>query len=267
MKPEYLKLIVREKYSEIAGKSKLQDQSSCCGSTGCCNGMDYTVFSDNYTGQEGYNPDAVLGLGCGMPVEYADIKEGSHVLDLGSGAGNECFVARTQVGESGSVTGLDFADAMLNKAEHNRQKTGFTNIEFVKGDIEAIPLPDDNYDVVISNCVLNLVPDKKKAFSEIYRILKPGGHFCISDIVLTGQLPEKLKEAAEMYAGCVSGALQIDEYLEVIQQQAFKAAEIRKRKEIKLPNAILLNYLTMDELRDFKRSKAGILSITVTAVK
>jgi len=267
MKPEHKKLIVKEKYNEIAGKSKLQDQSSCCGSTGCCDGMDYTVFNDDYTGQEGYNPDADLGLGCGMPLEFAGLKKGYHVLDLGSGAGNDCFVARTQVGESGRVTGLDFTDAMIDKAKQNLKKTGFRNIEFIRGDIEDMPFPGNYCDVVISNCVLNLVPDKKKAFSEIYRILKPGGHFCISDIVLAGQLPEKLKEAAEMYAGCVSGALQIDEYLEIIEEQAFKAAEIKKHKEIILPNAFLLNYLTMDELRNFKRSEAGILSITVTAVK
>ena len=200
-------------------KAKEQNQSSCCGSIGCCDSMDYSIFSDDYTKLEGYNPDADLGLGCGLPTQYAGIVKGNHVLDLGSGAGNDCFVASTLVGEEGKVTGIDFTDAMLEKANKNLEKSGFKNIAFIKGDIENMPLQDNTNDVVISNCVLNLVPDKEKAFSEIRRVLKPGGHFCISDIVLTGDLPNKLKEAAEMYAGCVSGALQKSDYLKIIKSQ------------------------------------------------
>lgn len=267
MKPTELKLIVQEKYGEIASQSKTQNQSSCCGSTGCCGDVDYTVFSDDYSNLEGYNPDADLGLGCGLPTEFAGIKSGDSVLDLGSGAGNDCFVARKLVGENGKVTGLDFTDAMIDKASHNLAKSGFKNIEFIKGDIENMPLPDNTYDVVISNCVLNLVPDKQKAFSEIFRVLKPGGHFCISDIVLEGELPNGLQQAAEMYAGCVSGALQKNDYLKIIKQFKFSEITIHKSKPIILPEEILLNYLTLEETADYKKRDYGIFSITVTAVK
>lgn len=267
MKAEERKLIVQDKYGAIATQSKKQNQSSCCGSIGCCDNMDYTIFSDDYTKLEGYNADADLGLGCGLPTQYAEIVSGNHVLDLGSGAGNDCFVARTIVGETGSVIGLDFTDAMLEKAKINLEETGFKNIDFVKGDIEAMPFNNNKFDVVISNCVLNLVPDKQKAFSEIYRVIKSGGHFCISDVVLTGELPEKLQEAAELYAGCVSGAILKEEYLDVIKQQGFTHIEVAKEKEIEIPNNILLNYITEDELRAFKRNKVGIYSITVKGTK
>lgn len=267
MKAEDLKLVVKEKYGEIASQSKSQNQSSCCGSTGSCDNMDYTVFSDDYTKLVGYNPDADLGLGCGLPTQHAGIKEGNHVLDLGSGAGNDCFVARTIVGEKGYVTGIDFTDAMLEKANRNLEKTGFKNIDFVKGDIEEMPLNENTFDVVISNCVLNLVPDKEKAFSEIFRVLKPGGHFCISDVVLTGKLPEKLQEEAEMYAGCVSGAILKEDYLALIKEQGFTGIEVKKEKEIEIPNSILLNYMSIDELNNFKQEKVGIYSITVNGIK
>jgi SAM-dependent methyltransferase len=267
MNPEELKLVVQEKYGEIASQSKNQNQSSCCGSSGCCDDMDYSIFSDDYTQLEGYNADADLGLGCGIPTQYADIKKGDHVLDLGSGAGNDCFVARTFVGESGMVTGIDFTDEMLEKAKENLKKTGFRNIQFVKGDIERMPLPDNSFNVVISNCVLNLVPDKARAFSEIFRVLKPGAHFCISDVVITEELPVKLKEAAEMYAGCISGALQKEEYLDLIRKQGFNHLELKKEKEIVIPNSILLNHIPLEELRIFKKNRIGIYSITVKAVK
>lgn len=267
MKPEELKLIVREKYTEIASKSKTQNPSPCCGDDNCCGDMDYSVFSDDYSHLKGYNSDADLGLGCGLPTEFANIREGDHVLDLGSGAGNDCFVARSLVGETGWVTGIDFTDEMLEKAMKNLQKTKFENIEFIKGDIENMPLPDNLYDVVISNCVLNLVPDKQKAFSEIFRVLKSGHHFCISDVVISGELPEKLREAAEMYAGCVSGALLKEDYIDCIQKQGFKNIEIVKEKEILVPDSILLNYLSKDELWNFRAEKTGIYSITVRASK
>ena len=267
MKAEDLKLIVKDKYGEIASQSKIQNQSSCCGSTSCCEDVDYTIFSDDYRQLEGYNPDADLGLGCGIPTQHAGIKKGDHVLDLGSGAGNDCFVARRIVGKTGSVTGLDFTDAMLEKAKANLQKTGFKNINFVKGDIENMPLDDNTHDVVISNCVLNLVPNKQKAFQEIFRVLKPGGHFCISDIVLDGHLPEKLLKDAEMYAGCVSGAMQKSEYLDVIKQQGFSNIEIKTEKHSIIPDDLLLNYLSPEELKQMKESKTGIISITVNATK
>ncbi len=267
MKAEDLKLIVQEKYSEIASQSKTQNESSCCGATGCCSTVDYAVFSESYDTLKGYNPDADLGLGCGIPTEFAGIKEGHAVLDLGSGAGNDCFVARAIVGETGKVTGLDFTTAMLKKAEENRIKLGYTNVEFVQGDIEDMPLSESSYDVVLSNCVLNLVPDKKKAFAEIWRVLKPGGHFCVSDVVIKGSLPEKLQKDAEMYAGCVSGAIDSNEYLNIISEGGFSNIAVHKQKRIDIPAEILINYLSAAELEDFKNGKTGVFSITVSGYK
>lgn len=262
-----LKDLVKSKYGEIAAQSKLQNSTSCCGSGGCCSDVDYTIFSENYEKLDGYNPDADLGLGCGIPTEYAGIKAGDSVLDLGSGAGNDCFVARAIVGESGHVTGIDFTDEMLEKANHNKQKLGFTNIEFVKGDIESMPFGDNKFDVIVSNCVLNLVPDKQKAFSEIYRVLKPGAHFCVSDVVLKGTLPESVKNDAVMYAGCVAGAVQMDEYLGIIAAQGFTKITVHKEKKIRVPAEILSIYLTKEEMKDFDNNVIGIFSITVSANK
>jgi len=264
---EKLKEIVRNKYNQIALQDKQQNQSSCCGSTACCDDMDYTIMSDDYSDLKGYNKDADLGLGCGLPTEFAEISEGDTVIDLGSGAGNDAFVARSIVGDTGKVIGIDFAGAMLTKAKSNAAKLGFDNVEFIRGDIETMPLEDDLANVVVSNCVLNLVPDKEKAFDEMFRVIKPGGHFCVSDIVLSGKLPEKLAMAAEMYAGCVSGAIQKDHYLKIITKAGFKNVEIRKEKEIILPDNILMNYLTEEELETYKNSNTGIFSITVYAEK
>jgi len=204
MDPKDLKVVVRDKYGDIARKSLLQVQSSCCGTSGCCSDFEFSMIGNDYQNLEGYHPDADLGLGCGVPTQFAGIRKGDHVLDLGSGAGNDCFVARALAGEAGHVTGLDFTEEMLVKARLNASKLGFNNVEFIKGDIEEMPLPDNQFDVILSNCVLNLVPDKKKAFSEIYRVLKAGGHFCVSDVVVKGDLPEKIRHDAVMYVGCVS---------------------------------------------------------------
>jgi len=259
---ESLKSLVKEKYGKIA------ENSGCCCRCSCGDaGLDFTVMSESYDSQEGYCEDADLSLGCGLPTEFADIKPGDHVLDLGSGAGNDCFVARALVGETGKVTGLDFTDGMLQKAELNNLKLGYKNVGFIKGDIENIPLTEGCQNVIISNCVLNLVPDKQKAFSEIFRVLKAGGHFCVSDIVLKGTLPEALQHDAEMYAGCVSGAVQKEEYLEIIRLAGFNNIEIKKEKEILLPDDILAKYLNDSDLKQFKNSKTGIFSITVTGRK
>ena len=267
MKAEDLKLIVKEKYGQIANQSKLQNESSCCGATGSCSTVDYTIFSESYDKLEGYNPDADLGLGCGIPTQFAGLNKGDHVLDLGSGAGNDCFVARAIVGETGKVTGLDFTDAMLAKASENSLKLGFKNVEFIKGDIEEMPLPDNSFDVVVSNCVLNLVPDKNKAFGQILRVLKTNGHFCVSDVVIKGSLPEKLRKDAEMYAGCVSGAIDMNEYLAIIDKQGFKNVSVHKQKEIEIPTEVLENYLSKDEIVNFKNGVTGIFSITVSGYK
>jgi arsenite methyltransferase len=259
---EDLKKIVKEKYAEIAGT---QPHCGC----GCGSGpqKDYSVFSEDYRKQPGYLEEADLGLGCGLPTEHAGIKTGDSVLDLGSGAGNDCFVARAIVGDTGKVTGLDFTDEMIQKAKANKRKLGYTNVEFIKGDIENMPIPENNYDVVISNCVLNLVPDKQKAFSEIFRVLKNKGHFCISDIVLDGTLHPKLLEAAELYAGCVSGAMQKSEYLDIIRSVGFKNIQIKTEMKNIIPDGLLIEYLTPGELSDFRKSGTGIYSITVTAEK
>jgi arsenite methyltransferase len=265
MKAEELKLIVKEKYEEIANQSN--QQSSCCGTSSCCSGVDYTAFSESYENQKGYNPDADLNLGCGIPTEYAHIKTGNTVIDLGSGAGNDCFVARALVGETGKVIGLDMTDAMINKARINTEKLGFDNVEFRLGDIENMPVSDNFADVVISNCVLNLVPDKEKAFNEIFRILKPGGHLSVSDVVLRGELHEKIQQAAEMYAGCVSGAIDIDLYLKKMKKSGLVNIKVQKDKIISIPDETLLNYLDQAELKKFKESGSGIFSITVYAEK
>jgi arsenite methyltransferase len=267
MEMENAKEIVKEKYSQIASQSKIQNETSCCGSTGCCGDVDYTIFSESYDKLEGYNPDADLGLGCGIPTEFAQIKAGDTVIDLGSGTGNDCFVARALVGEKGKVVGVDFTQAMIDKARKNVDKLGYHNVEFRFGDIEKLPVIANKADVIISNCVLNLVPDKVKAFSEIHRVLKAGGHLSVSDVVLKGDLPEKLKEAGELYAGCVSGAIQMDDYLSIIRKTGLTNILVQKEKQVTIPDEIMLEYLSANELSDFKKSGAGIFSITVYAEK
>src|SRR6476469_5123589 len=230
-----LKQIVKEKYSEIATQSKEQNESSCCGS-GCCSTDVYNIMSDDYTKLQGYNTDADLGLGCGLPTEFAKIKTGDTVVDLGSGAGNDVFIARKEPGESGKVIGIDFTPAMIEKARTNAEKLNYNNVEFRLGDIENMPVSNNFADVVVSNCVLNLVPNKKAVFEEIYRVLKPNGHFSISDIVIEGILPPSITEAAEMYAGCVSGAILKDEYLTLIKEANFRNITVQKEKQIIIPD-------------------------------
>lgn len=260
------KNLVRAKYAEIALQDKDTNASSCCGAGGCSTEV-YNIMTDDYTQVEGYIPDADLGLGCGLPTEHALIKPGHTVLDLGSGAGNDCFVARAATGPDGRVIGVDFTPEMIAKAKDNARKLDYQNVEFRQGDIEALPLSACMVDVVVSNCVLNLVPDKRKALTEVFRVLKPGGHFSISDVVLVGELPPTIQGAAEMYAGCVSGALQESEYLGIIRDLGFEEITVQKRKPIVVPDDILSNYLNAAELADFKASGTGIFSITVFAKK
>jgi len=263
-----LKELVKEKYSQIANQSLEQNLSSCCGATSSCCGEEvYSIMADDYTTLEGYNADADLGLGCGVPTQYAHISEGDTVIDLGSGAGNDAFVVRRTVGEKGKVIGIDFSEDMIAKARANVHKLGFNNIEFRQGDIEKMPVTSDKADVIISNCVLNLVPNKENVFKEIFRVLKQKGHFSISDIVLVGELPSKLKQAAEMYAGCVSGAIQKDEYLDTIKRTGFTKLAIQKEKKIVIPDDILLQYIPDKELKELKATDLGIYSITVYAEK
>ena len=267
MKAKDLKLIVQDKYGQIAQTNPVQGKPSCCGTSGCCGELEFSMIGDDYSKLEGYNPDADLGLGCGIPTHFAAIRTGDSVLDLGSGAGNDCFVARAIVGETGNVTGIDFTEAMVAKAKENNKKLGFTNVEFVQGDIEDMPLQDNTFDVVVSNCVLNLVPDKNRAFAQIMRVLKPNGHFCVSDVVIKGELPENLRKDAEMYVGCVSGAVEMQEYLEIISRQGFKDITVHKQKEIVIPENVLGKYLTKEETDKFKTGDTGIFSITVSGTK
>lgn len=265
-KAEELKAMVRDKYAQIAEQGKEFNMASCCGVDGDC-GVDYSIFADDYTQMEGYLESADLGLGCGIPVEHAKITKGKTVLDLGSGAGNDVFVARALVGEEGEVIGVDMTPKMIELAKENAKKLNFDNVRFRLGEIEQLPLSADRVDIVISNCVLNLVPDKQKAFAEIYRVLRPGGHFCISDVVIKGDLPDEIREAAEMYAGCVSGAIQKSEYLGLIHDLGFQAVSVKKEKEIKVPNDILLKYLSEEQLAEMQASGMGIYSITVYGEK
>lgn len=263
-----IKELVKEKYSQIASQGRSQNASSCCGATSSCNGDDvYNIMADDYSKLDGYNPDADLGLGCGLPTEFAKIKEGDVVVDLGSGAGNDAFIARRIVGERGRVIGIDFTEKMIGLATTNAAKLGYRNVEFRQGDIESMPMFSNKADVVVSNCVLNLVPNKHKVFSEIFRVLKPGGHFSISDIVIEGSLPEKWKEVAELYAGCVSGAIQKKEYLDIIKEGGFKNIVVQKDKTISIPDEILAAYLTEEEIKEFKKGQVRIASITVFGEK
>jgi len=263
---EQLKEIVRAKYSEIALQDLATNQSSCCGAGGCSTEV-YNIMTDDYTGMQGYTADADLGLGCGLPTQFAKIKTGDVVIDLGSGAGNDAFIARAEVGESGRVIGIDFTPAMIEKSRANAQKLGYNNVTFRQGDIDEMPVAANTADVIVSNCVLNLVPNKDKVVGEIFRVLKPGGHFSISDIVLVGELPDALRHDAEMYAGCVSGAIQKDTYLGLIFKHGFQSVTIQKEKAIVIPDDILDKYLDTQALADMKSGNVGIYSITVYAEK
>ena len=265
---EELKNVVKKKYGEIAVSVP---KSGCCGTASSCCGdtsnVEFVMIGDEYKNVDGYVAEADLGLGCGLPTEFADIKKGDIVVDLGSGAGNDVFIARAIVGDEGKVIGVDMTEQMIEKANNNNAKLGYKNVEFRFGDIEAIPLENNLADVVVSNCVLNLVPDKQKAFSEIYRILKPGAHFCISDVVIIGEMTDELRQSATMYTGCVSGALQQKEYINIINEIGFVNIEIKKSKQIDLPEDLLLKYLTKSGLKEYNKSLKGIFSITVVGYK
>ncbi len=262
-KNEVIKRIVKEKYSQIAMAP--QQVSGCCGASAPA--VDYSVYSEDYRQTKGYMKEADLGLGCGLPVGFAGIKPGDTVVDLGSGAGNDCFVARAETGEKGWVIGLDFSEEMIGKARLNAEKMNYANVEFVFGDIEDIPLSDNIADVVVSNCVLNLVPDKKKAFSEIFRIMKPGGHFSISDVVVIGKLPEAAQRAAELYAGCVTGAIDKNEYLTIVLSAGFTSVEIQKERQVEIPDEVLKNYLDETTYNEFRQKVSGIFSINIIVEK
>lgn len=261
-----IKRAVRERYASAALTA-----NRCCGAAAGKGltqpdlGLD--MIGDAYAGVDGYVDDADLGLGCGLPTQHAGIKAGDVVLDLGSGAGIDAFVARRIVGEAGRVIGVDMTPEMLERARINAEKLGYGNVEFRFGEIEALPVDDGSVDVVVSNCVLNLVPDKARAFAEIFRVLRPGAHFCVSDIVSTGALPERIRNAAALYVGCVAGALPRNEYLRLIADAGFEGCEVTETKPIELPDELLLRYTDQAGLADFRRSGIGLQSITARAAR
>ncbi len=250
---------VKEKYSQLA-----EEQSGCGCGCGCSSS---SLVGDSYKQLDGHLDSADLGLGCGLPTEFAGIRAGDHVVDLGSGAGNDVFIARKLVGESGRVTGIDFTEKMIQKARENSQKLNLSNVEFILGDIENLPLDNDSSDVMISNCVLNLVPDKEKAFREMYRALRPGGHFCISDIVLKGELPAEIQNLAEQHVGCVAGALDQDAYIDLIADSGFRDVEIKKSREIPIPDDVVDRSISREMVDRYRNSGAGIFSLTIVGRK
>ena len=275
MKDTEIKKSVREGYAKIA-----KEGGSCCnkGSSSCCNN---TQSARDISKSIGYSeedinnaPDeANLGLGCGNPLALASLKEGETVLDLGSGAGFDCFLAANKVGEKGRVIGVDMTPEMLEKARENARKNNYTNVEFRLGEIESLPIPDNFVDIIISNCVINLSPDKNRVFQEAYRVLKPGGRLMVSDIVLTKELPDFIRSSVQAYIGCISGAMLEEEYLGAIEAAGFQDVRVADETGIatdSLENdptavsiAVSLN-LTPEKIQDLASS---ILSIRVSGIK
>lgn len=250
MKKQEIKKIVKEGYSNIA-------KNQCCGSTGCC-GSSKKEIDKKIAKQIGYSnkeikiaPEANLGLGCGNPIALGNIREGETVLDLGSGAGFDCFLASRKVGNTGKVIGVDMTENMIERARSNAKKYNFNNVEFRHGDIEKLPIENDSVDVVISNCVINLAPNKLKVFKEAYRVLKKGGKMYVSDIVLLGKLTEKQKNNHNLLVGCVSGALPKNEYLGIAKKAGFKVNVLFEDKEISKSqyNGIPLESLKIEALK------------------
>jgi SAM-dependent methyltransferase len=254
-----IKATVRERYGAIA--------TAPSGTCGCCGEAGANLVGDMYAGVAGHVAEADLGLGCGLPTRHAGIREGDTVLDLGAGAGNDAFVARNIVGERGRVVGVDMTVAMVDRARANARKLGYANVEFRLGELEALPVADASIDVAISNCVLNLVPDKAGAFAEIFRVLRPGAHFCISDILASGRLPEAIRAAAELHVGCVAGAMEQDPYLELIRAAGFSEVRIAESRAIELPDSLLSQHLDPDQVAAFRAADTRLLSVTMLGTK
>ena len=260
------KELVKQHYNDLALVTNASASQCCCNclTPAASSGKVFTIMSEDYIQLKGYEPDADLGFGCGLPTKYARIQKGDTVIDLGSGAGNDCFIAREEAGETGYIIGIDFAPKMIAKARANVNKRGFTNVEFIEGDIENLPLKDKTADVVVSNCVLNLLPQKDKIFKEIYRVLKPEGHFCISDVVLHGVFPKEFTDNAAMYAGCIASAIQREDYLSEIEKANFSNIKIERTKTVIIPDEVLKEHLDEATIEKYKAGNVGIYSITVT---
>ena len=271
MKEQELKNAVRESYARVAKQS-----GSCC-SSGCCG----TAKPKEIAKKIGYTEEEMqavpsgsnLGLGCGNPIALASLKEGETVLDLGSGAGFDCFLASNIVGPNGKVIGVDMTAEMVARARDNALKGGYGNVEFRLGEIEALPVEDNTIDIIISNCVINLVPDKEKAFQEAFRVLKPGGRLMVSDIVLQKKLPDFVLESIEAYVGCVSGASMKDRYLDFIKSAGFENVTVIEESDFPLDcmtndptgQAILKSLKGSEE--EIKKVEGAISSIKVSAIK
>ena len=261
-----IKQVVRERYAAAA-----LTKGSCCGSQSGDGGagpdLGLDMIKDAYRSVDGYLADADLGLGCGLPTRHAGIEPGDVVLDLGSGAGIDAFVARRIVGETGRVIGVDMTPEMIARARENAAKLGYGNVAFRLGEIENLPVEADTVDVVVSNCVLNLVPNKAQAFAEIFRVLRPGAHFCVSDIVASGELGEPIRNAAALHVGCIAGAIPLEEYLRLIKNAGFENVEVAETKTIELPDAVLVRHIDEPSIAAFRRSGVVLQSITVRARK
>jgi arsenite methyltransferase len=274
MKKEEVRKVVREGYAQVAksGSSCCAPQSSCCGATNAVADMSKKVgYTDEDIGSvpEGAN----LGLGCGNPVALASLKEGEVVLDLGSGSGFDCFLAANIVGKTGKVIGIDMTPEMVEKARENARKGGYENVDFRLGEIENLPVADNHADVIISNCVINLSPDKDRVFQEAFRVLKPGGRLMVSDMVLLSELPEPIKNSVAAYIGCLAGAMIQDDYIEAIKAAGFK--RVRIVDETSLAN----DYTSQDPIvqalvndsgmspADLEKLGSSVRSIKVQAVK
>ncbi|HUU40690.1 MAG TPA: arsenite methyltransferase [Desulfatiglandales bacterium] len=275
MEENVIKKVVKDKYGQIAQKSGL----GCCSLSACCGSADTTRIisqSIGYTEQDiqSVPEGANLGLGCGNPIALASLKEGDVVLDLGSGAGFDCFLAAREVGEKGRVIGVDMTPEMVAKARGNAQKGDYRNVEFRLGDIENLPVEDRSVDVVISNCVINLSPDKKKVFGEVFRVLKPGGRLMVSDIVLGKPLPEVIKNSIHAYVGCVAGASLKDEYLGMIKAAGFDRVRIDNETAFSVDlmenDPIAQMIAKVIDLREEKLKEqmdGAVISMKVSAVK
>ena len=265
--PDAVRASVREKYAAVALGGDFGASTSCCRPGGCGTPTDLSggiqFIGDDYAAVGGYLADADLGLGCGVPTDLAELAPGQTVLDLGAGAGIDAFVAREIVGENGRVLGVDMTPEMVTKARANARQMGYENVEFRLGEIEALPVETGTVDVVISNCVLNLVPDKGAAFAETFRVLRPGGHFCVSDVVSRGAIPDAVRRSAELYAGCVAGAIDESDYVAGLRLAGFEGVEVRKAREIDVPDSALADVLATSEIETYRASGVGLWSVTV----
>ncbi|MGD9507727.1 MAG: arsenite methyltransferase [Geminicoccaceae bacterium] len=262
-----IRTLVRERYGTIA-----RETSSCCAPATCGCGPEIApdglnVIGDAYQGVAGRHEEADLNLGCGVPTRHAALRPGETVLDLGSGAGNDVLIARHEVGPEGRVIGVDMTPDMIGRARANAEKLGFENVEFRLGEIERLPVEAGSVDAVISNCVLNLVPDKAGAFAETARVLRPGGRFCVSDIVATAELPAGVRAAAGLYVGCVAGAIPEVDYLALLAAAGFEDVRIVEPKPIALPDKALAPHMGPAEIAAFRASGVGIKSVTVLGTK